>query len=341
MKRREFITLLGGAASWPLAARAQQSAMPVVGFVSNSSPDAGRVAAFRKGLGETGSVEGRNVAIEYHWLEGRYDRVPSLMTDLVRRRVAVIATPASNIAALAAKTATTTIPIVFGVGEDPVKLGLVANLARPGGNATGINFFAQETTAKRLGLLHDLVPKAVRIAVLVNPANVPTAEAVLRDIPEAARAIGLQIQFLNASTGREIEAAFATLVRDRADALFIASDGFFVGRRVQLATLAAHAVHWSIEIDRRDTDEAAWMCAAIVRHLVVADHRPGRPVPRTEHSDRDTRLIHLGKGRLDGLARLRPLAGLQPAQRVEHGIADPLGIRVLHPGVDDHGVAPT
>ena len=240
MKRREFITLLGGAATWPLAARAQQSAMPVVGFVSNSSPDAGRVAAFRKGLGETGSVEGRNVAIEYHWLEGRYDRVPSLMTDLVRRRVAIIATPASNIAALAAKAATTTIPIVFGVGEDPVKLGLVASLARPGGNATGINFFAQETTAKRLGLLHDLVPKAVRIAVLVNPANVPTAEAVLRDIPEAARAIGLQIQFLNASTGREIEAAFATIVSDQADALFIASDGFFVGRRVQLATLATH-----------------------------------------------------------------------------------------------------
>jgi len=241
LRRRDFIMLLGGAsAAWPLAAWAQQAAMPVVGFVSNSSPEAGRIAAFRKGLSETGIVEGQNVTVEYHWLSGQFDRVPSLMADLVRRRAAVIATPASNLAALAAKAATTTIPIVFGVGEDPVKLGLVASLARPGGNATGINFFAQETTAKRLGLLHDLVPNAVRIAVLVNPANAPTAEAVLRDIPEAARAIGLQIQFLNASTGREIEAAFATLVRDQADALFVASDGFFVSRRVQLATLAVH-----------------------------------------------------------------------------------------------------
>jgi len=256
VKRRAFITLLGAAAAaWPLAARAQQPAMPVVGFVSNSAPDAGRVAAFRKGLGEAGTVEGQNVTVEYHWLSGQFDRLPSLMADLVRRRVAAIATPASNIAALAAKAATTTIPIVFGVGEDPVKLGLVASLARPGANATGINFFAQETTAKRLGLLHDLVPKALRIVVLVNPANAPTAEATLRDIPEAARAIGLQIQFLNASTGREIEAAFATLVRDQADALFVGSDGFFVGRRVQLATLAtyyripaAHPARESVEV---------------------------------------------------------------------------------------------
>ena len=255
MNRREMIAALGGAAAWPLAARAQQPAMPVVGFVSNSAPDAGRVAAFRKGLGEAGTVEGQNVTVEYHWLSGQFDRLPSLMADLVRRRVAAIATPASNIAALAAKAATTTIPIVFGVGEDPVKLGLVASLARPGANATGINFFAQETTAKRLGLLHDLVPKALRIVVLVNPANAPTAEATLRDIPEAARAIGLQIQFLNASTGREIEAAFATLVRDQADALFVGSDGFFVGRRVQLATLAtyyripaAHPARESVEV---------------------------------------------------------------------------------------------
>ena len=255
MRRRKFIALLGGAAAWPLAARAQSAAMPVVGFVSNSAPDAGRVAAFRKGLGEAGTVEGQNVTVEYHWLSGQFDRLPSLMADLVRRRVAAIATPASNIAALAAKAATTTIPIVFGVGEDPVKLGLVASLARPGANATGINFFAQETTAKRLGLLHDLVPKALRIVVLVNPANAPTAEATLRDIPEAARAIGLQIQFLNASTGREIEAAFTTLVRDQADALFVASDGFFVGRRVQLATLAtyyripaAHPARESVEV---------------------------------------------------------------------------------------------
>ena len=242
MRRREFITLLGGAAvAWPLAARAQQPAMPIVGFVSGRSPEASarHAAAFRKGLNETGYIEGQNVMVEYHWLEGQYDRLPSLMADLVRRRVAVIATPGCTAAALAAKAATTTIPIVFGVGEDPVKLGLVASLARPGGNATGINFFTAEVVAKRLGLLHDLVPKAVRIAVLVNPANAPTAEATLREIPEAARALGLQIQVLNASTSREIEAAFATLVRDRADALFVAPDGFFISRRVQFATLAA------------------------------------------------------------------------------------------------------
>src|SRR6266853_2656618 len=163
--------------------------------------------------------------------------LPALMADLVRRRIAVIATPAGNAAALAAKAATTTIPIVFGVGEDPVKLGLVASLARPGGNLTGINFFATELTTKRLALLHELVPKAVRIAVLVNPANIGSTESI-RDIPEAARAMGLQIQVLNASTSREIEAAFATLVRDRADALFVAPDGFFISRRVQFATLA-------------------------------------------------------------------------------------------------------
>jgi len=235
MKRREFITLLGGAAaSWPLAARAQQPAMPVVGFVSGRSLDESvRVAAaFRKGLNETGFVEGETVIVEYHWLNGQYDHLSSVMADLVRRRVAVIARPGSNPAALAAKAATTTIPIVFGVGDDSVRMGLVASLARPGGNATGINFFVAEVLAKRLGLLRQLVPKAVRIAVLVNPANASTAEAVLRDIPEAARALGLQVQMLNASTSREIEAAFAAAVRDRADALFVAADGFFVSRRV-------------------------------------------------------------------------------------------------------------
>jgi len=240
MKRREFITLLGAAAAWPLAARAQQPAMPVVGFINAGTPDGSALyaAAVRNALNEAGYVEGQNVTVEYHWLEGRYDRLPALIADLVRRRVAVIATPGDTQASLSAKAATATIPIVFGVGEDPVRLGLVANLARPGGNATGINFFPQEVMAKRLGLLHDLVPKAARIAVLVNPTTA-TAEATLRDIPEAARAIGLQIQLLNASTSREIETAFAAIVRDRADALFLAADAFFASRRGQFVTLAA------------------------------------------------------------------------------------------------------
>ena len=246
IRRRKFLATLGGAAAaLPFAARAQQPAMPIVGFVSGRSAEGSvrQAAAFRKGLNETGYVEGQNVTVEYHWLEGQYNRLPSLMDELVRRRVAVIATPGSNPASLAAKTATATVPIVFGVGEDPVKLGLVASLARPGSNATGINFFGHEVAAKRLGLLHELVPKAVRIAVLVNPANAPSAEAALRAIPDAARAIGLQTQFLKASTSEEIEAAFATLLRDRADALFVAGDGFFVSRRVQLATLTArHAI---------------------------------------------------------------------------------------------------
>jgi putative ABC transport system substrate-binding protein len=215
--------------------------MPVIGFITVGSSDAsaGWAAAFRQGLSEIGYVEGQNVTIEYHWLEGRYDLLPALVADLVRRRVAVIATPATTAAALAAKAATNTIPIVFGVGEDPVKLGLVASLARPGGNATGINFLLQEVVAKRLGILLELQPKPVRIAVLVNPADAPVTETTLRDVQEAARASALPVRILNASTNSEIDAAFATLASERADALFVAADNYFGSRRVQLAVLAA------------------------------------------------------------------------------------------------------
>ena len=258
MQRRHFITLLGGAAvAWPLTARGQQLALPVVAFIRDGSADASArfAVAFRKGLNETGYVEGQNVTVEYHWLEGQYDRLPALVADLVRRHVAVIVTPGTVQAALAAKAATATIPIVFAVGDDPVKLGLVASLARPGGNATGINFFVQEVVAKRLRLLHELVPKAVRVAVLVNPGNATVAESTLRDVQEAAPTIGLQTQILNASTIGEIDAAFATLARERADALFVAGDAFFFSRRVQLATLTA-----------RDRIPAAYS----VRELVAA-----------------------------------------------------------------------
>jgi len=243
MKRREFITLLGGAAAaWPLAARAQQPAIPVIGFLHPALPDtnADRLRAFRQGLKEAGFVEGENVAIEYRWAENRFDRLPALATELVRRQATVIVATGGSSPALAAKAATTTIPIVFTVPEDPVKLGLVASLARPGGNATGINFFSSELAAKRLGLLRELVPAATRVAVLVNPAN---AESMLGDLETAAHAMGLRIQLVNADTSREIDAAFATFARERPDALFVAGGPFLLSRRVQLALLAArHAV---------------------------------------------------------------------------------------------------
>jgi ABC-type uncharacterized transport system substrate-binding protein len=241
VRRRDFIkAITASAAVWPLASRAQQPALPVVGFVDAGWADASaaRAAAFRKGLSENGYVEGQNVMVEYHWLEGRYERAPSVVADLVRRQVAVIAAPVTA-TALAAKAATTTIPIVFGVGDDPVQLGLVASLARPGGNVTGINMFVIEVVAKRLRFLHDLVPKATRVAVLVNPANASTAKATLRGVQEAAPSLGLQIQVVNATTISEIDAAFATLARERPDALFVAPDTFFTSRRVQLATLTA------------------------------------------------------------------------------------------------------
>jgi putative ABC transport system substrate-binding protein len=224
MKRREFITLLGGAAAgWPLAARAQQATMPVVAFINSGTADvqATRLAAFRKGMSEAGYVESRNVTVEYHWMNGHYEGLPALLDDLVRRRVAVIATPGSNPAALAAKAATASIPIVFGVAEDPVALGLVASLAHPGGNATGVNFFAAEIDAKRLGLMHELLPKVTRIAVLVNPTNATSAETTAKALKEAAPSIGLELLFGNASTPAEIDTAFAAFARERASALFI------------------------------------------------------------------------------------------------------------------------
>jgi len=243
MRRREFITLIGGAtAAWPLVARAQQSAMPTVGFIRDGTADASAryVTAFRKGLSEVGVVEGQNVMVEYHWLEGHHDRLPALIADLVRRQVAVMAT-LGNVPTLAAKGATTTIPIVFGVGDDPVRLGVVESFARPGGNATGINFLNQEVVSKRLRLLHELVPNAVRVAVLANPANASATETALRIVQEAAPTIGLQIQILNATTIGEIDAAFATIERERPDALFVNGDAFFISRAVQFATLTARS----------------------------------------------------------------------------------------------------
>ena len=223
MRRREFITLVGGAAAWPLAARAQQPAMPVIVFLHPGTSEIGArdVAAFRKGLQETGYMEGQNVTVEYHWLEGQYGRLPAVMADLIRRPVAVIAIPGSVVAARAAKAATATTPIVFQIGDDPVQAGLVASLGRPGGNITGVTSLNVEVTSKRLRLLHELVPKAARVAVLVNPANTTATENALRDLHEAAPIIGLQIQVLKATTIAEIDAAFAMLAREGPDALFV------------------------------------------------------------------------------------------------------------------------
>jgi putative ABC transport system substrate-binding protein len=239
LRRRDFITLIGGAsAAWPLAARAQQAALPVIGFLNASSPEAfaDRLRAFRHGLKEAGFVEGENVAIEYRWAEGQYDRLPALAAELVRRQVAVIAATGGSPVALAAKAATATIPIVFSVPEDPVRLGLVASLARPGGNATGINFFSGELAAKRLGLLRELVPAAARVALLIDPA---TMDSILEDAKTAARTMGLQIQVVHASTSRDIEAAFASFGRERPDALLVGGGAFLFSRRIQLALLAA------------------------------------------------------------------------------------------------------
>ena len=259
-RRRQFITLLGGAAAtWPLAARAQQTAMPVIGFLHVASADtfADRLRAFRQGLKDGGYVEGENVAIEYRWADNRTDRLPALAADLVRRRVAVIATVGTS--AFAAKAATTTIPIVFVGGEDPVKLGLVASLARPGGNLTGINWLGGELAAKRLELLRQLLPAATRVAVLVNPAFATLTEITLRDVETAARAMGLQIQVLNADTSREIDAAFEIIGREQPDALIVGPGPFFNSRRVQMVQLAARYAVPAIHTTRLEAEAGGLM----------------------------------------------------------------------------------
>jgi len=243
MRRREFIAALGAAVAWPLAARAQQSAMPVIGFLGSTSADSDAylIAAFRQGLSEAGYVEGRNVTIEYRWAEGQYDRLPAMASELLRRHVAVIATVGTP-PALAAKTATTMIPIVFGVSEDPVKLGLVVSVARPGGNATGVSYPLSELGAKQLGLLRELIPAARRVGLLVNPSN-ENAEAITGDLKAAAATIGVEIDVVQATDSHEIEEAFVALTRDKVHALVVGTDPFLYNRRVQLATLATrHAL---------------------------------------------------------------------------------------------------
>jgi putative tryptophan/tyrosine transport system substrate-binding protein len=240
VRRREFITLVGGtAAAWPLGVRAQQSAMPVIGFLDSRPSDAitDRLRAFRQGLKDTGYVEGENVAIIHRFAENQADRLPELAADLVRRQVAVMI--ATGPGAFVAKAATATIPIVFVAAEDPVRLGLVASIARPGGNLTGINLFNSELVSKRLDLLRELLPRAARIAVLVSPTDGESSEATVRDAKAAALAVGLQVQILNANTGREIDSAFETMARDGCEALFVAASPYLAGRRVQLTQLAA------------------------------------------------------------------------------------------------------
>ena len=243
-RRREFVAFVGGAATvWPLAVRAQQPAMPVVGFLNATSPDAYRLRAFHQGLKEAGFVEGENVAVEYRWADDQTDRLPTLAAELVRRQVTVIVAGGGIMSARAAKAETKSIPVLFIAGEDPVKLGLVTSLAKPDSNLTGVNILLSEVVAKRLELLRELLPKAIRIDALVDPANATTTESTLRGLEAAARTMGMQIQVLNATTSREIDAAFAALANDRPDALFVGVSGFLLGRRVQLAQLAArHAV---------------------------------------------------------------------------------------------------
>jgi len=257
--RRELLAALGGAAAaWPLAARAQQPAMPVIGLLAPVSQNEELLRGFRQGLKQAGFVEGDNLSILYHSGENEIDRLPALADDLVRRRVAVIVTIAQP-AAFAAKAATATIPILFVAAEDPVKLGLVVSLARPGGNLTGTNIFQSEVVAKRLQLLRELVPAATRVAVLVDPANKTTTATVLQEVESAARAMALQIPVFHASNGREISAAFAAFERERPDALFISGGPLFTDRRVQLATLAARHMIPMTSSNRQITEAGGLM----------------------------------------------------------------------------------
>jgi putative ABC transport system substrate-binding protein len=242
IRRREFIVTLSSAAAWPLAARAQQRPMPVIGFLDSRSPDAvlDRLRGFHQGLKDNGFMEGDNVTIVYRWAENQLDRLPEMAAELVRRQVAVLAATGPPAAAFAAKAATATIPIVFLAGQDPVRLGLVTSLARPEANLTGVNFLNTELVAKQLELLRELVPRAGRIALLINPVNPATAESTVRDAELAARMMGVQIQLLRANTSRELDTAFTTLARERPDAMFVPSDAFFAGRRVQLVQLVTH-----------------------------------------------------------------------------------------------------
>ena len=290
MRRRHFIALLGGAAVvWPLAARGQQAALPVIGFLDLRSADyvAERLRAFHQGLKETGYIEGENVAIVYRFAENQTNRLPELAADLVRRQVAVIATAGDNVPSVV-KAATTTIPIVFIIAQDPVRMGLVASIARPGANLTGINFFATELVAKRLELLRELVPTAAHIAVLINPANVASAEPSVRDVEAAARAMRLQIQFHNASTREEIESAFAAFARERPDALFVGGDPFFSSRARPVGQLGGASCHsdelfepgsdrnWRVDELRRQH----FRCVASIRHLCWL-HPQGRETRRS------------------------------------------------------------
>jgi putative tryptophan/tyrosine transport system substrate-binding protein len=309
VNRREFITLLGGTAAWPFAARAQQPAMPVIGFLGTLSPEGfnEQMRGFRQGLRESGYVESENLKIEYRWADSQTDRLPALAADLVSRRVAVIATAGGPPAVLAAKAATTTVPVVFITGDDPIRLGFVTNLARPDGNLTGVSFFNAELAAKRLAMLRELVPAAARIAVLVNPAIAAVSEATVTDLEQPARAMGVQLRVLTASNSREINATFDSLERERPDALFVGPGSFFLSRRVQLAHLASrHAVPAAYA--ERDFVEVGGLMSygASLTEVLSSDGRLCRPHPQRRATRRASgparEQVRAGHQRGDGTA---------------------------------------